>query len=77
MYAKSPGETISKIIKHRKMSTTKLAEELEISLGKLNNILTDKEKLDEEMYHALQVVLGFHYSYWKNLQENWNNKRGH
>ena len=73
----SPGETIAQIIKHRKMSNAKLAQELEISLSRLNNILTNKEKLDEEMFHALQIVLGFHHSYWKSLQDNWNNKRGH
>jgi plasmid maintenance system antidote protein VapI len=68
----SPGGTIAQIIKQRKMSNVKLAEELEISLSRLNNILTDKEKLDEEMFHALEIVLGFHRSYWKSLQDNWN-----
>ncbi len=68
----SPGESLSKILKYRKISLQDFAKANGISLNKLRNIINDTEQLDLEMCQILEMALGFRASYWMSLQQSWN-----
>ena len=68
-----PGEILKEeILASRKISQTKLAEDINVSLSVIRGICQAKRDIDADIALRLGIYFGTSFEFWLNLQQNYD-----
>ena len=70
-----PGETLTEVLKDRKMSQKELAIRTRIKEKYISTIISGQENISSSFANKLEYALGIETEFWMNLQANYEREK--
>lgn len=70
-----PGETLTEVLKDRKMSQKELAIRTRMTEKYISTIISGQENISSSFANKLEYALGIEKEFWMNLQANYEREK--
>lgn len=70
-----PGETLTEVLKDRKMSQKELAIKTRMTEKYISTVINGQENISSSFANKLEYALGIEKEFWMNLQANYEREK--